>query len=50
MSVDGRSPVTAIDRGDGTYVASDITTGSPPFSVAITLNGTPIKDSPLSVR
>ena len=50
MSVDGRSPVTAIDRGDGTYVASDITSGSPPFSVAITLNGTSIKNSPLSVR
>jgi len=51
MSVDGRIPVSAIDQGDGTYMASDVVSDVPPlsFSVVITLNGTPIKGSPFTV-
>ena len=48
MSVEGRSPVTATDRGDGTYVAFDTAPGLG-FSVVITMNGTPIEGSPFSV-
>ncbi len=48
ISVNGGSPVTATDRGDGTYSAAIPTFGFS-FSVAITLNGTAISGSPFQV-
>jgi adhesin/invasin len=51
MSVDGSLPVTGVDQGDGTYVATHIASKPPPFifSVVITLNGTAIQGSPFTV-
>src|SRR5688500_11345808 len=48
MSVDGGSPVTATDRGDGTYVAT-MTAPGVQLEVVVTLNGTPIEGSPFNV-
>jgi adhesin/invasin len=45
VSLDGGAPVTAIDQGNGTYRASIVSLLFS-VSVAITLNGGPIKDSP----
>jgi hypothetical protein len=48
ISVNGGPPVTAIDRGNGTYDASIATFGFQ-FSVVITLNGGAISGSPFEV-
>jgi hypothetical protein len=48
VTVNTGNPVTATDRGNGTYEASIGAFGFS-FSVAITLNGTAIQGSPFQV-
>jgi hypothetical protein len=48
VAVNGGTPVTATDQGNGTYTASIGVFGFS-FSVVITLNGTPIQGSPFTL-
>ena len=48
ISVNGNTPISATDQGNGTYTASIATFGFQ-FSVAITLNGAAISGSPFEV-